>query len=64
MPGVSEETIQLVEKAAAESPSLSNVLLKGGKAEDYLSAYMSAIEFTELEHGHELKHVCSCSERK
>ena len=64
MPGVSEETIQLVEKAAAESPSLSNVLLKGGKAEDYLSSYMSAIEFTELEHGHDLKHVCSCSREK
>ena len=64
MPGVTEETIQLVEKAASESPSLSKVLLSGGKAEEYLASYMSAIEFTELEHDYELKHVCSCSREK
>ena len=62
MPGVTEETIDLVEKAASEAPSLSKVLMDSGKAEDYLASYMSAMNFEELEHDYELKHVCSCSE--
>ena len=64
MPGVTEETIQLIEKAAAEAPSLSEVLKNGGKAEDYLATFMFAIEFTEIEHNFALKHVCSCSNEK
>ena len=64
MPGVTEETIDLVENAAASSPSLSKTLSEGGKAEDFLASYFQAMKFKEVEHDFELKHVCSCSHEK
>ncbi len=65
MPGVEESIVDLLQKNADEKkPSISKILLEGGKPTDLVKPYMEGIAYTQLEHDYEIKYFCPCSKER
>ncbi|MCC2679336.1 MAG: heat-shock protein HSP33-like protein [Pseudobdellovibrio sp.] len=65
MPGVEEAVVELLQKNADDfKPSVSRILRDGGRPVDLLRPYMVGIDFTEIEHPHEVTYFCPCSEER
>ncbi len=62
MPGVDENIVQMIEQnVELLKPSISKILMNGGKPVHLVEPYMAGIDFTELEHDHSLKYFCPCT---
>lgn len=65
MPGVDEKTVQAIEaNANIMKPSVSKILLEGGKPFDLFEPFMLGIPFTELDHPYEAKYFCPCNKER
>lgn len=62
MPGVDEKVVSAIEaNAKIMQPSVSKILMEGGKPFDLVEPFMLGIPFTELDHPFEAKYFCPCS---
>lgn len=65
MPGVEEKVVAAVEaNAAIMKPSVSKILMEGGKPFDLVEPFMLGVPFTELDHPHEAKYNCPCNNER
>lgn len=62
MPGVDEKVVNAIEaNAKIMQPSVSKILMDGGKPFDLVEPFMLGIPFTELDHPVDAKYFCPCS---
>lgn len=65
MPGVDEKVVSAIEaNAAIMQPSVSKILMAGGKPFDLVEPFMLGIPFTELDHPYDAKYFCPCSRER
>ena len=65
MPGVDEKIVSAIEaNTSIMQPSISKILMDGGKPFDLVEPYMLGIPFTELDHPHSAKYFCPCSRER
>jgi molecular chaperone Hsp33 len=65
MPGVDEKIVSAIEaNAQIMQPSVSKILLEGGKPFDLVEPFMLGIPMTELDHPHEAKYFCPCNKER
>jgi molecular chaperone Hsp33 len=65
MPGVEEAVVELLQKNNDKNkPSVSRILRDGGGPVDLVRSYMEGIEFTQVDHPHEIQYFCPCSEER
>lgn len=65
MPGVDEKVVQAIEaNANIMKPSVSKILMDGGKPFDLVEPFMLGIPFTELDHPFQAKYFCPCSKER
>jgi molecular chaperone Hsp33 len=65
MPGVDEAVVELLQKNNDKNkPSVSRILRDGGGPKDLVQSYMEGIEFTQVDHPHEIQYFCPCSEAR
>lgn len=63
MPGVEDEVVQILERnAAALKASISQEILKGTLATEFIKPYLQGIPYTELEHHFPLSYSCPCTQ--
>lgn len=62
MPGAEDQIVDIIQKNAdANKVSISEQILKGHTPEQLIAPYFQGIQFTEIEHNHELKYFCPCT---
>ncbi|MCM2352049.1 MAG: Hsp33 family molecular chaperone HslO [Pseudobdellovibrio sp.] len=62
MPGVDEKIVSAIEaNAQIMQPSVSKILMEGGKPFDLVEPFMLGVPFTELDHPYEAKYFCPCN---
>lgn len=62
MPGVDEKIVQAIEaNAQIMQPSVSKILMEGGRPFDLVEPFMLGIPMTELDHPHTAKYFCPCN---
>ena len=65
MPGVDEAIVDLLQKNSDDfKPSVSKILRAGGKADDLIQPYFVGIDYTEIEHPHDISYFCPCSHER
>lgn len=65
MPGVDEKIVSAIEaNAAIMQPSVSKILMEGGKPFDLVEPFMLGVPFTELDHPYEAKYFCPCNKER
>ncbi len=65
MPGVEEEIVQILQKNAEQlKSSISQEILKGVQAADFVKPFLSGIPYTELEHNYPISYTCPCNEER
>jgi molecular chaperone Hsp33 len=65
MPGVEEAVVDLLQKNAdTKNVSVSKILREGGMPTDLVKPFMEGIEYTQLEHDHEIIYHCPCSKER
>ncbi len=63
MPGVEDEVVQILERnAAAIKASISQEILKGTLATEFIKPFLQGIPYTELEHPFPLSYFCPCTQ--
>lgn len=62
MPGVDEKIVDHIQKNADQKkPSISKIMLDGGRPIDFVKPFMEGIDFTELDHPHSATYFCPCT---
>ncbi len=61
MPGVSEESIRLLEQRVPQVPSISKLIMEGAQPEDLVAAFLADFKLIELEHDFPIQYQCRCS---
>ena len=65
MPGVEDKVVAALEaNANIMKPSISKILMEGGKPFDLVEPFLLGIPFTELDHPYEAKYFCPCSKER
>jgi len=64
MPGVEDDVVELLQKNAETQPSVSSILRAGGSPTDLVKPFLKGIDYTQLEHDHEVTYFCPCSENR
>lgn len=65
MPGVDEKIVSAIEaNAAIMQPSVSKILMEGGKPFDLVEPFMLGVPFTELDHPYEARYFCPCDKER
>ena len=64
MPGVEDDVVELLQKNAETQPSVSSILRAGGAPTDLVKPFLKGIDYTQLEHDHEVTYFCPCSENR
>lgn len=65
MPGVEEKIVNAIDaNAAIMQPSVSKILMEGGKPFDLVEPFMLGIPFTELDHPYAARYFCPCDRER
>lgn len=64
MPGVEDDVVELLQKNAEAQPSVSSILRAGGAPTDLVKPFLKGMDYTQLEHDHEVTYFCPCSENR
>lgn len=65
MPGVEEKIVNAIDaNAAIMQPSVSKILMEGGKPFDLVEPFMLGVPFTELDHPYDARYFCPCDRER
>ena len=65
MPGVDEKIVETIQfNTDIMKPSISKILMEGGKPFDLVDPFMLGIPFTELDHPHTAQYYCPCNRER
>lgn len=65
MPGVEENIVQILQKNAEKlKSSISQEILSGVKATEFVKPFLEGIPYTELEHEYPISYSCPCTEER
>lgn len=65
MPGVEEGVVDQIQKnAEAFTENISKMLLDGAQPIDLVRPYLNGIEFSQLDHKHQLEYYCPCTKER
>lgn len=65
MPGVEEEIVQILQRNAEQlKTSISQEVLKGVQATEFVKPFLNGIPYTELEHNYPISYSCPCTEER
>lgn len=65
MPGVEDALVEQIQQNYEDwQPNISKMLMEGAQPVDLVKPFMAGIDFTELEHNHEIDYVCPCTKER